>query len=166
MSSPPRWCGLLACLRALQRSLRERTGRCTTEQPEGARSCCQAVLHWAPACGAPTLPCAARLHAGAAPSARPAARGRPWSPAPPSAGRAPLSLPLSLGSTSATALAAPVDVGTMLSAAQVAVARVQQPLVAGVAVRGGHRALDDAELLVQHLRALLLSLTARARITY
>jgi len=51
-------------------------------------------------------------------------------------------------------------------AAQVAVARVQQPLVAGVAVRGGHRALDDAELLVQHLRALLLSLTARARITY
>ena len=50
--------------------------------------------------------------------------------------RAPLSLPLSCGRTRATALAAPVVVGTMLSAAarapaQVAVARIQQPLSIG-----------------------------------
>ena len=37
--------------------------------------------------------------------------------------------------------------------AQVAMAGVQQPLVAGVAVRGRHRALHDAELLMQHLHA-------------
>lgn len=37
-------------------------------------------------------------------------------------------------------------------AAQVAVAGVQQPLVAGVAVGSGHGALHDAKLLVQHLR--------------
>lgn len=36
-------------------------------------------------------------------------------------------------------------------AAQVAVRRVQQALVARVRVRGGHRALDDAELLVEDL---------------
>ena len=70
----------------------------------------------------------------------------------------PLSLPLSSGSTSATALAAPVVVGTMLSAAARARRRSrwlasQQALVARVAVRGRHRALHDAELLVQHLHS-------------
>jgi hypothetical protein len=38
-------------------------------------------------------------------------------------------------------------------AAQVTVAGIQQPLVAGVAVRGGHGALHNAKLLVQDLHA-------------
>ena len=38
-------------------------------------------------------------------------------------------------------------------AAQVAVGGVQQPLVPGVGVGGGHCPLDDAELLVQHLHS-------------
>lgn len=37
-------------------------------------------------------------------------------------------------------------------AAKVAVRRVEEPLVAGVAVGGRHGSLHDAELLVQHLR--------------
>ena len=61
----------------------------------------------------------------------------------------PSSLPLSSGSTSPIALAAPVDVGTMFErggagAAQVLVRAVLQVLVLGVGVDGRHQALDDA----------------------
>ncbi len=41
--------------------------------------------------------------------------------------------------------------GGSARATQVAVAGVQQPLVTGVRVGGGHCSLDDAELLVEDL---------------
>src|SRR5882757_8577331 len=51
------------------------------------------------------------------------------------------------------ALAAPVEVGTMFSAAaaQVLVRRVLQVLVLRVGVDGGHQATLDGERVVQHL---------------
>ena len=54
------------------------------------------------------------------------------------------------------ALAAPVEVGTRLTAgaagtAEVLVRRVEQALVAGVGVDRGHHAVADAERLVEHL---------------
>jgi len=63
----------------------------------------------------------------------------------------PFSLPFNAGGTRATALAAPVEVGTMfIAAARVAhipVTGIQQALIPNVAVGGGHRAFD-AELFV------------------
>ena len=69
----------------------------------------------------------------------------------------PSSLPLSAGSTSPTALAAPVLVGMMewvagARAVHVAVGLVDQHLVVGVGVHRGHQPLHDAETVVQYLR--------------
>src|SRR6185503_18895835 len=68
----------------------------------------------------------------------------------------PSSLPLSCGSTSPTAAAAPVVVGMIESAAarapQVLVRQVEQVLVVRVGVDGRHPALHDAERLVEDFR--------------
>ena len=68
----------------------------------------------------------------------------------------PVSLPLSSGITSPTALAAPVVEGMMLIAGGagtvgVVVDLVGHALVVGVGVAGRHQALFDPERLVQHL---------------
>ena len=68
----------------------------------------------------------------------------------------PSSLPFSSGSTSDTALAAPVEVGMMDTAAararaQVLVRQVEELLVVGVGVDRVHEAVHDAEILMDHL---------------
>ena len=68
----------------------------------------------------------------------------------------PSSLPLSSGSTRPTALAAPVVVGIIDSAAarravEVLVQRVERRLVAGVGVDRRHEAVLDADGVVEHL---------------
>ena len=69
----------------------------------------------------------------------------------------PSSLPLSSGSTSETARAAPVVVGIMdkrgsAGATQVLVRQVEDLLVVGVGVDRVHEAALDAEVVQQHLR--------------
>jgi len=68
----------------------------------------------------------------------------------------PFSLPFSSGITSPIIFAAPVEEGIMLiaaarSAPQVLVRQVEDALVVGVAVDGGHQATLDAEALHQHI---------------
>ncbi len=68
----------------------------------------------------------------------------------------PLSLPLSAGSTSPIALAAPVvrrnhRQRRRAGAPQVVVHQVEDALVVGVAVDGGHQPALDAEAVVEHL---------------
>ena len=68
----------------------------------------------------------------------------------------PSSLPLSSGSTSPTAAAAPVLVGIIECVAERArrrslVVDVGQHLVVGIGMHGGHQAADDADRIVQHL---------------
>src|ERR1700716_4186405 len=65
----------------------------------------------------------------------------------------PSSLPLSSGSTRPTALAAPVEVGIIDSAAavEVLVHGVERRLVACVGVDRGHESMLDADRVVQHL---------------
>ena len=75
-------------------------------------------------------------------------RARAW--------RYPSSLPLSSGSTRPMARAAPVDVGMIdmdggPGPAQVIVGQVEDALVVGVGVHGGHETLLDAEGVEQHL---------------
>ena len=69
----------------------------------------------------------------------------------------PLRRPASSGITRPSAFAAPVDVGTRLTAAARArrmslCGRVEQVLVGGVGVDRGHQPVADADRLVQHLR--------------
>ncbi len=68
----------------------------------------------------------------------------------------PSSLPLSSGSTRPIALAAPVEVGIIDSAAaraavEILVHGVERRLVAGIGVDRGHEAVLDADRVVEHL---------------
>ena len=67
----------------------------------------------------------------------------------------PFNLPFNCGKTNATALAAPVEVGTMFNASGRArlksLCEASKSLVTSVGVSGGHGTLDDAEVFVQNL---------------